>query len=74
MGEGPLDVGIVLSRERLACPLSFMAGNLPLFYIWHSLKSTLDTMIYETVVDILHLSGKKIVTFLIAASALAMLI
>lgn len=31
-------------------------------------------MIYQTIVDILHLSGKKTVEFLIAASALAVLI
>lgn len=56
------------------CPLSSMVASLPLPYVWQSSKSTLDTMTYQTRVVILHLSRKETVMFLIAASALAMLI
>lgn len=56
------------------CPLSSMAASLPLSYVWHGSKSTLDTMIYQTGVGILHQSGKETVVFLNAASALAMLV
>lgn len=56
------------------CPLSSMAASLPLSYVWHGSKSTLDTMIYQTGVGILHQSGKETVVFLNAASALAVLI
>lgn len=67
-----LDVGMFLSRDILA--LSCMAGSLPLFYIWHSSKSTLDTVLYQTTVAILHVSGKKTVMSPTAASAEAWLL
>lgn len=73
-GRGLLDGGMFLSRETLALPLSWMAGSLPLFYIWHSSKSTLDPMLYQTIVGILHVSGKKTTVLLTAASAKAWLL
>lgn len=47
-----VDVGLFLSWKILAdigiltCPLSFMAGSLPLFYPRQSLKSALHTDAY----------------------------
>lgn len=73
-GRGLLDGGMFVSQETLVLPLSGMAGSLPLFYIWHSSKSTLDPMRYYTVVGILHVSGKKTAVLLTAASAKAWLL
>lgn len=64
MGEGPLWHGDSSVPGDTGIPLSFTAGSLPLFYIWHGSKSTFDKMKYHTIVAIPHLRGRKIVMFL----------
>lgn len=62
VGRDLRDVGYFCPGDT--CPLSSMAASLPLSYVWRGSKSTLDTMIYQTGVGILHQSGKETVVFL----------